>query len=111
MDKEGAMAVTYKEDDSRSGKRAAIYHGMAERVGHGISENPDDKRFIDPLALLGTEARSLFKKEQDKLQSLDKLSLRRQMGLNEETYTNMMVNCNLFNLRANDISVYSAKDS
>ena len=27
------------------------------------------------------------------------------MGLNKETYTNMMVKCNLFKLRANDIRV------
>ena len=27
------------------------------------------------------------------------------MGLNEETYTNMMVKCNVFNLRANGIKV------
>ena len=36
MDKEGAMALTYKEDDSRSGKRAAIYRGVAEQVGWKI---------------------------------------------------------------------------
>eukprot|EP00579_Thalassiosira_antarctica_P001405 CAMPEP_0201870836 /NCGR_PEP_ID=MMETSP0902-20130614/3887_1 /ASSEMBLY_ACC=CAM_ASM_000551 /TAXON_ID=420261 /ORGANISM="Thalassiosira antarctica, Strain CCMP982" /LENGTH=117 /DNA_ID=CAMNT_0048396623 /DNA_START=140 /DNA_END=494 /DNA_ORIENTATION=- len=33
------MAVTYKEDGSRSGKRAAIYRGVAEQVGHGISRS------------------------------------------------------------------------
>ena len=75
------------------------------RVYDHPSENPDDKRFIDPLALLDTEARSLLKKEQDKLRSLDKLSLCRQMGLNKETYTSMMVTCRWFNLRANGIRV------
>ena len=34
---QGAMALTCKEDDSRSGKRAAIYYGVAKQVGHGIS--------------------------------------------------------------------------
>ena len=56
---QGAMALTCKEDDSRSGKRAAIYRGVAEQVGHGISENPYDKMFINTLALIGAEARPL----------------------------------------------------
>ena len=46
------------------------YHNNATkscwlRVCDHPSENPDDRRFIDPLALLDTEARSLLEKEQD----------------------------------------------
>ena len=47
MDKEGAMALTYKEDDSRSGKRAAIYRGVAEQVGHGISRSREIRGVTD----------------------------------------------------------------
>ena len=47
MDKEGAMAVTYKEDGSRSGKRAAIYRGVAEQVGHGISRSREIRGVTD----------------------------------------------------------------
>jgi len=71
------------------------YHNNATkscwlRVHDHPSENPDDKTFIDPLALLDKEA----KNEQDKLRSLDKLSLRHQMGRDEDTYCNMMIKCN-----------------
>ena len=71
------------------------YHNNATkscwlRVYDHPSENPDDKTFIDPLALLDTEA----KNEQDKLRSLDKLSLCHQMGLDADTYFDMMIKWN-----------------
>ena len=61
------------------------------RVYDHPSENLDDKRFIDPLTFLDTGARSLLENEQDKLRPLDKLYLRHQMGLDEDSYFNMMI--------------------
>ena len=60
------------------------------RVYGHPKDSPDHVKFKDPIASLDTEKRTELKKEQDQLQSLDNLSLRRQMGLDEDTYINMM---------------------
>ena len=65
------MAATIELNDELNAF-IEYYHNTATkscwlRVYDHPSENPFDKRFIDPLALLDTKARLLLQKEQDKL--------------------------------------------
>ena len=53
-------------------------------------DSPDHVQFKDPIASLDTEKHTELKKERDQLQSLDNLSLRQLMGLDKDTYINMM---------------------
>ena len=67
------------------------------------NDSPDNERFKDTIASLDTKTHVALKKEQDQLKSFNNLLLRRHMGLDEDTYINMMVRCGWFQKRKTDL--------
>ena len=90
VDELKAFLVHYHENATRS---------CWLRVYDHPNDSPDNERFKDTIACLDTKTRLALKKEQDQLKSFNNLLLRRHMGLDEDTYINMMVRCGWFQKR------------